>query len=80
MAAAPKSIRLTCTTDIIINLKLLFCFPLFLQKVRDCTVKTDRITLNAQAVENVPIIQQLKSGKKTCYLLWLLIYNDGVDR
>lgn len=69
MAAAPKGTRLTCTADIIINLKLLFCFPLFLLKVRDCTVKTDRMTLNVQVVENAPIIQQLQSGKKTCYLL-----------
>lgn len=66
--------------DIIINSKLLFCFPLFLQKYRDCTVKTARITLNVQAVENVLIIQQLKNGKKTCYLSWLLVYKEGVDR
>lgn len=80
MAAAPKSTRLTCTTNIIINSKLLFCFPLFLQKDRDRTVKTARIMLNVQAVENVPIIQQLKNGKKSCYLSWLLVYKEGADR
>lgn len=67
MAAAPKSTRLTCTTDIISS-KLLFCFPLFLQKDRDCTVKTARITLNVQAVEAIPIIQQHKNGEKTFLL------------
>lgn len=64
VAAAPKSTRLTCTTDIIINSKLLFCFILFLQKDGDCTVKTAKITLNVQALVNVPIMQQLKVGKK----------------